>query len=73
MRPQSSRYRCTVETNLQHVQESGLAGVVETEEEQFGVLVQQAEGGEDIVDCRDQQVSISGLGLWYYYSCCCRL
>ena len=43
---------------LEHVQESCLSGVVEAEEEEFGVLVQQAEGSEDIEDCgRDMSVS----------------
>lgn len=46
------------QTHLQHVQEGGLAGVVETKEEQLGVLVQQPKGGEDIVDCTKQGVSI---------------
>lgn len=36
---------------LQHVQECRLSGIVETEEEELGVLVEQAEGGQDIVDC----------------------
>jgi hypothetical protein len=30
----------------------GFAGIVETEEEEFGVLVGEAEGGQDIPDCR---------------------
>ena len=37
-------------THLQHVQQSSLASVIETEEEELCVLVQQAEVGEDIVD-----------------------
>lgn len=37
-------------THLQHVQERRLAGVIKAEEQQLGVLVQQPEGGEDIVD-----------------------
>lgn len=37
-------------THLQHVQQRRLARIVETEEQQLGVLVQQAERGEDIVD-----------------------
>lgn len=36
--------------HLQHVQKRRLSCIVEAEEEQLGVLVQQAEGGEDIVD-----------------------
>lgn len=32
------------------MQKRSLAGIVETEEEELRVLVQQAEGGEDIVD-----------------------
>ncbi len=40
------------------MQERCLAGIVETEEEELGVLVQQAEGGKDIVDWMGQtQVS----------------
>lgn len=38
-------------THLQHVQQGRLSGVVETEEQQLCVLVEQAEGGENIVDC----------------------
>jgi hypothetical protein len=30
----------------------GFAGIVETEEEEFGVLVGEAEGGQNIPDCR---------------------
>lgn len=37
-------------TYLQHVQQRRLARVVEAQEQQLGVLVQEAEGGEDVVD-----------------------
>lgn len=33
------------------MQQGGLAGIVETEEKQLGVLVEQAQGGQNIVDC----------------------
>lgn len=47
--------------HLQHVQKRRLSCIVEAEEEQLGVLVQQAEGGEDIVDyvAKHQCVSAS--------------
>lgn len=35
---------------LQHVQESRLSGIIETEEQELGVLVEQAKGGQNIVD-----------------------
>lgn len=35
---------------LEHVQQGGLASIIETEEEEFGVFVGQAELGEDIPD-----------------------
>ena len=31
----------------------GLAGIVEAEEEKFGVLVGEAEGGQDVPDWRE--------------------
>lgn len=37
-------------THLQHVQQGRLARIIEAEKQELGVLVQQAEGGEDIVD-----------------------
>jgi len=37
-------------TYLQHVKQRGLSGIVETQEEQLGVLVEQAQGGQHIVD-----------------------
>lgn len=40
-------------THLQHVQQRRLSGVVEAEEQQLGVLVEQAERREDVVDCRE--------------------
>lgn len=36
--------------HLQHVQKRRLAGIVETEEQELGVLVQQTEGRENVVD-----------------------
>lgn len=38
-------------THLQHVKQGGLAGIVETQEQQLRVLVRQSEAGEDIPDC----------------------
>ena len=38
--------------HLQHMQQRRLAGIVEAEEQQLGVLVEQAERREDVVDCR---------------------
>lgn len=38
-------------THLQHVQQRRLSGIVEAEEQQLGVLVEQAERREDVVDC----------------------
>lgn len=35
---------------LQHVQKSRLSGIIEAEKEEFGVLVEQTEGGEDVPD-----------------------
>lgn len=37
-------------TYLQHVQEGSLSGIIETEEEKLGVLVEEAKRGEDVVD-----------------------
>lgn len=37
-------------THLQHVQQGRLSGIIETEEQQLGVLVEKAEGGENVVD-----------------------
>jgi hypothetical protein len=37
-------------TNLQHVQQSGFAGVVQSKEQELGVFVEQAQRSEDIVD-----------------------
>lgn len=39
------------------MQQGGFPGIVETQEEKFGVLVQQAQRGEDIVDYSDRIVS----------------
>lgn len=36
---------------LQHMEERGLSGIVETKEKELGMLVQQAERRENIVDC----------------------
>ena len=35
---------------FQHVQERGFAGVVETEEEDFGIFVIEPEGGKGVVE-----------------------
>lgn len=37
-------------THLQHVQQGSLAGVIQTEEKKLGVLIEEAEGGQDIVN-----------------------
>lgn len=37
---------------LQHVEQRRLAGIVEAQEQQLGVLVEQAERREDVVDYR---------------------
>lgn len=42
-------------THLQHVQQRRLSGIVEAEEQQLGVLVEQAERREDVVDCRGEE------------------
>ena len=39
------------------MQKSRLSGIVEAEEEELGVLVEQAEGGQDIVDCAEGTIS----------------
>lgn len=36
---------------FEHVQEGGFAGVVEAEEEEFGVFVCQAQLGQHVPDC----------------------
>jgi hypothetical protein len=35
---------------LQHVQQSRLSGIVETKEEQLGVLIEESQGGQDVPD-----------------------
>lgn len=47
-----------VVTHLQHVQQCGLSSIVEAEEQQLGVLVEQAERREDVVDCRGERRTI---------------
>lgn len=37
-------------THLQHVQQCGLAGIVQTEEEKLSVLIEETQRGQDIVD-----------------------
>lgn len=49
----SGKGRAWAGTHLQHVQKGRLSGIVEAEEEELGVLVEQAEGGQDIVDCAE--------------------
>jgi hypothetical protein len=41
----------TLITHLEHVKQSRLASIVEAEEEEFGMLVEQAEVGQDVPDC----------------------
>lgn len=55
-------------THLEHVQKRRLAGIVETEEQQLGVLVQQAEGGEDIVDCIASPIKARSASCWPLFS-----
>lgn len=50
-------------THLEHVQQRRLAGVIETEEQQLGVLVQQAQAGEHIPDCQSRHMSAKVLPL----------
>lgn len=38
------------ETNLEHMEQGGLAGVVEPKEKEFGMLVHQAQRSQDIPD-----------------------
>jgi hypothetical protein len=47
------------DTHLEHVKKGRLAGVVKTQEQQLGVLVQQAEAGEDIVDYSESSRQMS--------------
>jgi hypothetical protein len=35
---------------LQHVQQCGLAGIVETKEKKLGMLVEQTQGGQNVVE-----------------------
>lgn len=42
----------TPPTHLQHVEQGSLSGVIQTEEKELGVLVEQAKGGQHIVDYR---------------------
>lgn len=47
---------------LQHVEESRLSGIIKSEEEEFGVLVQESQAGKDIPDCgRDKLASFHHL------------
>ena len=39
------------------MQKGRLSGIVKAEEEELGVLVEQAEGGQDIVDCAEATIS----------------
>lgn len=48
-------------THLQHVEQRRLSGIVETEEQQLGVLVEQAERREDVVDCERTHIRVSQL------------
>lgn len=49
------------QTHLQHVQQGGLACIVEAEEQKLGVLVQEAKRGQNIVDCSRRKTLISKL------------
>lgn len=48
-------------THLQHVQQRRLSGVVEAEEQQLGVLVEQAKRREDVVDCGEAPLMSASL------------
>ena len=40
-----------VRSYLQHVEESRLSGIIESQEQELGVLIEQSEGGQDVPDC----------------------
>ncbi len=42
---------------LQHMQKSGLSGIVESQEQELGVLVKEAQGGQDVPDYGKYQYS----------------
>ena len=54
-----------LDPHLQHMQKSGLSGIVKTEEEKLRMLIQEAKGGQDVPNyiIERQKVSI------YSYSC----
>ncbi len=39
-------------TNLQHMQEGGLSRIIQAEEEKFGMFIEQAESGQNVVNCQ---------------------
>ena len=41
------------------MKQSRLSGIVETEEEELGMLVHKTKRGEDIVDCSARRASVS--------------
>lgn len=45
------RIGIAVQTNLQHVQQRRLSGVVKTKEKQLRMFVHESKGRENIVDC----------------------
>lgn len=49
LHPNDSR-NISAASYLQHVQQSRLSGVIESEEQKFGMFVEQAQGCQDIVD-----------------------
>lgn len=55
----SNRRRSIVtrSTHLQHVEQGGLSGIVQTKEKKLSVLVQQAKRGEHIVDYKQTEKS----------------
>lgn len=57
--PNRRRSIVTRPTHLQHVEQGGLSGIVQTEEKKLGVLVEQAKRGEHIVDYNKQRDHIS--------------
>lgn len=44
---------------LEHVQQRRLPGIVESEEQEFGVLVEKSKAGQNVVNCMTSRVSQS--------------
>ena len=54
-------HRPAAQPYLEHVQQRRLASVIETKEQELGVLVHQAQRGQDVVNCEEKHVSARGL------------